>query len=92
MVSAVAKSKKGESLTDEELLLLDWENHAVMIDWMLVYEQVQDGVLDEEAIPVGLWRIAFNEMWPRMSESWTANKLRYSPEFVQWMEVEIINR
>ena len=88
----MAKSKRGDELTDEEILLLDWENHSVMIDWMLVYMQVQDGILDEETIPVELWRIAFNEIWPRMSESWIHNKPRYAPEFVQWMEENVVNR
>ena len=62
MVRAVAKSNRGDALTDEELLLIDWENHTVMIDWMLVYMQVHDGILEEETIPVELWRIAFRDI------------------------------
>ena len=90
MVRAVAKSNRGDPLTDEESLILDWENHSVMIDWMLVYMQVHDGILEEETIPVELWRIAFRDIWPRMSESWVMNKRRYTPEFVEWMEENIV--
>ena len=91
VITAVTKSNRGEELTDEEILVLNWTNHAVMIDWMLVHEQVQDGVLEEAAIPLELWRFAFHETYPRMSESWTANKPSYTPAFIEWMEENVID-
>jgi len=92
MVSAIVKLQRGDALSEEEALLVDWENHSVFIDWMLIYMQVHDGLLDEETIPVSLWRDAFSGMYPRMADSWSAHKQTYRPEFVQWMEENIVNR
>ena len=92
MLSATVKSQRGDALSDEEALILDWENHSVFIDWMLIYMQVNDGMLDEEAIPIPLWRSAFHEIYPRMADSWSANKQMYRSEFVQWMEQNVVNR
>ena len=92
MLRAVAKSQRGDALTDEELIIIDWENHTAFIDWMLVYMQVADGILDEETIPLALWREGFHAIYPRMAESWSANKHRYRPQFVEWMERNVVNR
>jgi len=90
MFRAIAKFERGELLNDEEQLLLDWENHALLIDWMLVYMQVHDDLLDEATIPIELWRISLHEgLWPGLEEYWSNNKRQYRPEFVQWMDENV---
>ena len=90
MFRAIAKAKRGELLSDEEQLLLDWENHALLIDWMLVYMQVHDDLLDEATIQIELWRISLHEgLWPGLEEYWSNNKRQYRPEFVQWMDENV---
>jgi len=92
MLSASVKFRRGDALSDEEALILDWENHAVFVDWMLIYMQVHDGILDEETIPISLWRDGFNEAFPLMPESWSARKQTYRPDFVEYMEENVVNR
>jgi len=90
MFRAIAKFERGELLNDEEQLLLDWENHALLIDWMLVYMQVHDDLLDEATIPIELWRISLHEgLWPGLEEYWSNNKRQYRSEFVQWMDENV---
>ena len=92
MLRAVAKSKRGDALSDEEILILDWENHAVLTDLMLVYMQVYDDLLREDAIPVAVWRNGFQNTYPRMADYWSDNKQIYHTVFVEWMDENIVNQ
>lgn len=60
-------------------------------DWMFTYMQVQDGLLDEDAIPLGQWREAFRLPYRRMAESWVGTEHRYTPEFVRFMNEQIVD-
>ena len=86
-----AKLDRGDTLSDEEQLLLDWENHALLVDFMVVYMRVHDGLLDEDTIPLELWRLSYRDIWPGLPEFWSRSKQRYRPEFVQWFERNVVN-
>ena len=58
------------------------------MDWWFAYRQVQDGVLNEDAIPLTLWRTVYYELYPRMNESWEEFKSIFPQEveYIQWFE------
>jgi hypothetical protein len=94
LIRAAAKSFSDEELTLEEELLLRDYNRGALIDWWFAYRQVQDGALDENAIPLSLWREGFYEIYPRMPESWEEFKRIFSQEieYIQWFEENVANR
>jgi hypothetical protein len=91
LVRATTKARAGEALTDEENFLLNELNGAVLVDRLMIYQQVQDGLLPPTAIPVAAWRFTFHVQYPRMSESWEYYKEAYfPPSFIQWYEESVI--
>ena len=93
VIRATAKAMRGEELSLEEELLLNDLNRGALFDWWFAYRQVQDGVLDPEALPLGSWRRYFHEILPRMHESWEEFQLSIPQEveFIQWFEENIVN-
>lgn len=95
LVRAAAKAIEQEELSLEEELLLEDYNRGAMVDWWLAYRQVQDGALDEAALPVTLWSTVFREgtAFPRMDESWTEFKRLFPQEveYIQWFEENVVN-
>jgi hypothetical protein len=59
---------------------------------MLIYMQVREGLLDGSAIPLAAWREQFELPYRRMRESWIGSEHRYAPEFVQFVEQNIISQ
>ncbi len=71
--------------------MFEWANDAMFLEWMLAYMQVYDGVLDGRMIPMELWRETFTQDYRGATASWSAIKHRYRPEFVQFVEEQVIN-
>ena len=90
LIVAWVKSAEGVALTPEEVFLIDIENGLSFVDWMFVYMQVRDGLLDETAIPLDAWREQFELPYRRMRESWVGSEHRYAPEFVQFVRENIL--
>ena len=90
LTRAIVRAEIGEELSGEDLFLLEESNRSLFVNMMLAYMQVSDGVLAEEAIPIILWRNAIHEYYPGAAESWPSFKQNLPPEFVQWMQDEII--
>ena len=89
LIRALAKARRGEALTDEDAIVLELEGQATLIDWMLVFRLVDDGVVERSSIPISVWRDIFQD--PGFSDVWTKTKHWYSEEFVEFMETNIVN-
>ena len=90
LIRAEVKVQADEPLSPEEELLLWHLNAAIFNDTYMIYQQVQDGLLEESAIPVASWRQGFHLFNPRMKEAWPYNSPGFPPDFVRWYEDNII--
>ncbi len=88
---ATIKARSGGVLSEDERFLLELENEAVITDWRIIYQEYQLGALEESALNIAGWRDAFHVSRPRMPEFWSANKQFNPPEFVQWMDENVVN-
>ena len=89
LIRALAKARKGETLTDEDAIVLELEGQATLVDWMLVFRLVDDGVIERSSIPISMWRDYFQN--PGFSEVWTKTMHWFPEEFVEFMETNIVN-
>ena len=89
---ALRKSQAGETLTPDERFLLDEEILFRIVNWEIVFNDVEAGLLDEEAIVLAGWRTVFHEQFPGMRAAWDRYKTgaAFSPEFVDFMEQEVV--
>jgi hypothetical protein len=96
--SAVMKSVNGEPLTDQENMLVHRYSDYVLINFQNVYAEMERGLIDETSIPIEAWRRNFrNEQWnktngrPNLLEHWQAHQFAYDPDFIEWMEENVVN-
>ena len=89
LIRALARARRGEGLTDEDAIVLELEAQAILIDWMLVFRLVDDGVIERSSIPISVWRDYFED--PGVSDVWTKTRHWYSEGFVEFMETNIVN-
>ena len=84
---------RDEELSLEEEIRLADVNRGALMDWWFAYRQVQDGVIEPDAIPIGSWRRWFHDLNPRMHESWADFKLTVSEDadFIRFMEENVVN-
>ena len=90
LLSAIVKAKNGEQLTEEEALLLNYANRTALWDWQYVVREYRIGLLDATILPTDTWADLFREE-PGMAEYWSKNPGYFEPEFIQWMEENIVN-
>ena len=64
---------------------------AVLLDWEFWYEDFSDNILNEEEVRPGGWRTLFHEVLPGMEATWEEVKPSSNPEFVTFMEENIVN-
>ena len=76
-------------MADEDAIVLELEGQAILIDWMLVFRLVDDGVIERSSIPISVWRDYFED--PGVSDVWTKTRHWYSEGFVEFMETNIVN-
>lgn len=70
----------------------------VLINFQNVYSEMERGLIDETTIPIEAWRMNFkNGQWnitngrPNLLEHWQTHQFAYDPNFVQWMEENVID-
>lgn len=89
---AMIKAWDGEELSRIESLNLDFKYWSVFVNWEWEYGQYQEGVLQVlDQPPSSRLRSAF-EYYPLMRDSWFNHKDSLSPEFVRYMEEDVIPR
>ena len=89
---ALHKAQNGEDLTSFELFTLEQEALFRIINWEIVFYEVQEGLLDESAIPLNGWKSTFYG-WPGMSERWdqySRGSGNQNQEFVEFVNQNIV--
>ena len=90
LISATVKANNGEPLTEEEAVLLDYASRAALWDWQYIVREYRLGLLDADVIPHDAWTIIFRED-PGIAEFWSKNPEFFEPEFIQWMEENVVD-
>jgi len=71
--------------------LLDQLAEGILVRWDYVYGEFQEGLLDEENVPVELWRRTYSDT-PRFAKFWQERgNYSFRPDFVQYMEENVLN-
>ncbi len=91
LISAIVKAKNGEPLTEEEAALVAYASRSALWDWQYIVREYRLGLLDAAAIPHDAWASIFREE-PGIAEFWSKNPEYFEPEFIEWMEENIVNR
>jgi len=86
------KAASGESLTESERLMLRGFHTRTIFGWVPVFRDYQAGRLESLA-PPEVWKRIFNgELYgSSMHETWEETKSLYPPNFVQYMEENVVN-
>jgi len=106
LIAATVKARNGEGLTrtehqlisrgltEEEAYLLRIQNNATVIDWRFIFQEYQEGLIDEQQIVSENWPGIFATQ-PGLRERWSELKTALTasdPAFVQYFEENIVNR
>ena len=91
LVQLTLKSRRGESLTDEETYLLEGIMFNLLVTFEHTYVGSQVGLIDEAEVPVVGWRGIFHEQYPAFPDFWPRRKQVFRQEFVDWFEETIVN-
>ena len=89
LLRATVKAQENEELNGEEVLILGEFNFTALMDFGLIYQQVQDDLLEENSPRINQWRNVFHT-YPLMSDSWAKNKAIFPLGFIQWFEQNVI--
>jgi hypothetical protein len=90
-VRVMVKSQRGEPLNDEEAFLLSRLHTWTLWDWANIYREVQEGLLDDDALVIDGWRTLFRQNGAAMEATWSGERSSLPDDFVQWMEEYIVN-
>ena len=87
---AIAKTQAGDQLTVEESMLIrSYFGHAYT-GWQYSWGEYQEGLVDLDSIPVGGWRTQIRN-FPGAMDYWLDQRSTFRPDFVQWMEENVLN-
>jgi hypothetical protein len=95
---ALIKKHHGEPLSEYESLILNRAIATTLYNYQYVFTEFSLGRVAENTIPISQWRSDFDgdvtsslEYWPDLREYWETRKnLDYDPEFVKWMDENIV--
>ena len=89
----IAKARLGEQLTDYEAFRLDRYLATVILSWEYWYQDFADGIIGAEELRYGGWDDLYYDVLPeKMTETWNRVKPDSHPEFVEFMEENVVNR
>jgi len=84
------KAVTGEPLTVSERQRFSNMMLGRFVRWEWYYEQYSRGLIDLGVLPVAAWRGMFSD-GPIIAEIWRDRSGLLSPEFVQWMEKNVVH-
>jgi len=91
LAEIIARAHANDELTEAEEIRLLWLGRRMLTSFQYVYNEYQQGMIEEGAISTAEWRIAFHQLIPRMEEPWSMYRDGMNPEFVRFMEENIVN-
>jgi len=92
LARAVAKARMGQELSEAEGMLLYAHDVRRIRSFEAGFQEFQRGAT--ESIDVPLWRAGFRSgVFDRsLLETWEQSKGVFRPDFVEWMEQNVVNR
>ncbi len=96
--NTLIKKSHGEPLSEYESLILNRAIATTLYNYQYVFTEYSLGRIAESSLPISQWRTDFDgdissslEYWPDLREYWEARKnLDFDPEFVKWMDENIV--
>ena len=89
LLSATARALANEDLNNQDILILNELNTTTLTDFYMVFQQVQDGFLEESTISKNRWRDVYFS-YPLMSDTYNQQQRFFSPEFNKWFGENVI--
>jgi hypothetical protein len=92
LAETLRKNRNNEPLSPTEEVIVDRYQRQVLLNWQFVYIEYVNGLLDREEILDSAWRETFNNT-PGFRQHWSRSKdSSFRPDFVQFLEENIVNR
>ncbi len=88
MMQLRLKASEGAQLTTAEEWRVAFDFSSIMTRFEHDYELYRNGRI--EYVPIPGWRRTFDR-WPYMRSLWRQRTDSYSPEFVEWMEENVVS-
>jgi len=89
----ITKARSGAELTEDEAFRVDRYLITVILSWEYWYQDFADGIINEEELRYGGWSDLFYDVLPeRMAATWERARPNSNPEFVEFMEENVVNR
>ena len=85
------KASNGEELSPSEAFRFAQWTYQIFRAWEWQFNEYLEGTLTEDELPTVGWANQFNN-YSIMRSNWDARKANLSPEFVQYIENEVIRQ
>ena len=90
LIRARVKDRSGDPLTEFDEQIVRASVLAMLTRWQYVFGEWQAGLLREDELPVGDWRMALSGS-PASRRAWDeVGKISFKPEFVDWMDSNVV--
>ncbi len=90
-LSVYLRATRNEELSDEETLRLTIIVVSVLVRWESEYREFAAGMYPLETLPIAGYRNTF-ATFPGFQDVWQSRKHLRDPEFIQFMEENVVNR
>ena len=91
LARAMRKAQQGETLTADEEFVLEQEMLFRIVNWEIVFRDVQDGLLSEDDMTLEGWRNAYHQGFPGMPAVWARVKNVGVPsDFAEFVDAEVV--
>ena len=91
----LTRVKNGDSLTEADVMRIRASAEVAILKWHWEYGQFIDGSLSLTELPVNAYRAAYRgDYGVRLTgipEAWLSLKDQLRPDFVAWMEANVVN-
>ncbi len=92
VASLLVKSRADVELSEVETEQLIWYYDLLLSSMDYDYQQYRDGLVDVTALPIGQWIRGWQADDHGFQSFWRERKGDYSPDFVKFIEENIVNR
>ncbi len=89
LAEIVYKARNGDELSPSESFMFDRWTYQIFRAWEWQFNEYLEGTLTEDELPTVGWANQFKS-YAVMRSNWDARKANLSPEFVQYIENNVI--